>query len=318
MEKKLIAVAVSSALGLPMAAHAVEGSVSGQVNRAIISVDDGGDLDGSLQHVDSNASPSRFSFTGSEDLSNGMTAGVHLEYGLTSDSETGNTTLRHANVSLSSNFGKLTIGHASTAADGMAFAYLGGASWLGGTTNSCTYAGGGPACASNDGGRRPVLRYDTPAIGPASVAASIGEDDYLDAKVSIAGSMGGGYGYDLRVGHIVEFGDDTTPSGDIITASAAASFGQGTSVAVAWSQQNTGSEAEYQFVNLDHSYGDGSVGAYYKLGEYGAGVEGTVWGVGVGHGLGGGATAYAGYRQITEDKKEDTSLILAGMRVTFN
>ena len=42
MERKLIAAAVSSALALPMAAQAIEFSVSGQVNRAIISVDGGG------------------------------------------------------------------------------------------------------------------------------------------------------------------------------------------------------------------------------------------------------------------------------------
>ena len=42
MERKLIAAAVSSALALPMAAQAVEFSVSGQINRAIMSVDGGG------------------------------------------------------------------------------------------------------------------------------------------------------------------------------------------------------------------------------------------------------------------------------------
>ena len=74
MDRKLIAVAVSSALALPMAAQAVEFSVSGQVNRAIISVD-GGANDGSLQHVDANSSETRFRFTGSEELENGMTPG---------------------------------------------------------------------------------------------------------------------------------------------------------------------------------------------------------------------------------------------------
>ena len=41
MERKLIAVAVSSALALPMAAQAVEFSAYGHVTRAIISVDGG-------------------------------------------------------------------------------------------------------------------------------------------------------------------------------------------------------------------------------------------------------------------------------------
>ena len=38
MERKLIAVAVATAMGLPMTAVAVEGSVSGHVNAAIVKV----------------------------------------------------------------------------------------------------------------------------------------------------------------------------------------------------------------------------------------------------------------------------------------
>ena len=34
--------------------------------------------------------------------------------------------------------------------------------------------------------------------------------------------------------------------------------------------------------------------------------------------MGGGATAYAGYRRMSEDKKEDIDLLVAGLLVTFN
>lgn len=365
MERKLIAAAVSSALALPMAAQAVEFSVSGHINRAIVSVDGGGPEgmpdanDGDVTHVDANSSETRFRFTGSEELENGMTAGVQLELGRPSDWRT-----RHANVSLSTAGGTITLGQGSVATDGMAHADLGGPSWLGGATNWCSYASSGPACPSNDGGRMEVLRYDTPAIGPASIAVSTGNDDYFDIELTIAGSMGDA-GYDLRIGHIAEYeadvaavpssvelsttsdgdgdlaidvdGDGTpelfatgtpgTPAGtedvgDITTMSGAVSFGQGTSVAAAWSQQDTGDMVEYQYLKLDHSYGDGSIGVYYKTGEYGGedndGVDGSLWGIGIGHSLGGGAHAYAGYRQISEDGMKDIDLLLAGMRVTFN
>ena len=301
MERKLIAAAVSSALALPMAAQAVEFSVSGHINRAIISVD-GGDNDGDLQHVDANSSETRFRFTGSEELDSGMTAGVQLELGRPGDWRT-----RHANVYLSTAGGKITMGQASAAADGMAHADLGGPSWLGGATNWCSYASSGPACPSNDGGRIEVLRYDTPALGPANIAISTGNDDYWDAKLTVAGSMGDS-GYDIRIGYI-----DTT---ETITASGSFSMGQGTSVTGAWSQVDT-TDHEYQYVKVDHSYGDGSVGVYYKRGEEGS-MDGSLWGLAVGHSLGGGATAYAGYRQISEDGQEDVDLIVAGMRVTFN
>ena len=423
MERKLIAAAVSSALVLPMAAQAVEFSVSGQINRALISVDgavddDGKELatNGDIQHVDADSSNTRFRMVGSEELDSGMTAGVQLEWAALNGDDDG-PTIRQANVSLSAAGGKLTIGQASVATDGMAHADLGGASFLGGVTNWCSYAGSGPACPSNDGGRMDVLRYDTPAIGPASIAFSVGNDDYWDAKLSISGSMGDA-GYDLRIGHIgerdsstavagtqampemtvfaeeypdstdllgllamenpadaslntnpgnddnmadptatntdatdaiqshVDANDDvvaielidgeigdplvdsayrkTTRSvidavaavpgsmkevkaGDITTASAAFSFGQGTSVALAWSQNNA-TDNEYQYVKLDHSYGDGSVAVYYKSGETGD-VDGSHLGVAIGHSLGGGATAYAGFRQMAEDGKEDVDLI---------
>ena len=335
MDRKLIAVAVSSALVLPMAAQAVEFSVSGHINRAIISVD-GGDNDGKLQHVDGNSSGTRFRFTGSEELDGGLTAGVQLEYGLTGN-------VRHANVSLASAGGKLTVGHGSRATDGMAHADLGGASWLGGATNWCSYASTGPACPSNDGGRGPMLRYDTPSIGPASIAVSAAGDDYWDAKLSVAGSMGD-TGYALRIGHIGQFetegeietavdGDhmhdvdgmhDHDPmtsmvsvkNGDVTTASASVGIGQGTSVTAAWSQDNT-ADHEYQYLKLDHVYGDGSIGVIYKRGEA-AGTDGSLWGIGIGHSLGGGATAYAGWRQMSEDGMEDVDLVVVGMRVTFN
>ena len=306
MDRKLIAVAVSSALGLPMAAHAVDVSVSGHVNRAVIIVNqDGSETDGDAQHVDANSSQTRFRFTGSGDLDNGMTAGVNLEYGLGGN-------VRQAHTYLSSSAGKVTLGHASTATDGVAHADKGGASWLAGVTNWCSYASMGPACPSNDGGREPVLKYDTPAIGPVSISASIGDDDNLEAKVGVTGSMGDS-GYDIRVGYI-----DVS---ETLTASGAFSMGTGTSIAVGWSRSDAADTAgyadEYMYVKVDQNYGDGSIGAYYKQGEEGS-ADGTLWGVGVGHSLGGGATAYAGFRSIEADGAEDLSLIVAGMRVTFN
>ena len=349
MERKLIAAAVSSALAVPMAAQAVEFAASGHVNRAVIVVDqDGFDKDGDLQHVDSNASQSRFRFTGSEELDSGLTAGVNMELGVLSTGTSSGTTTRHAAVYLDGAGGKLTLGHTSAAADGMAHARLGGPSWFGGVTNWCSYHSAGPACPSNDGGRIDILRYDTPSLGPVGIAASAGDDDYWDAKLSVAGSMGEA-GYDFRLGYIAEYDGTTkkemhdtddegvithtttstpTKKGDVLTTSAAVSFGQGTAIAAAWSRDDkpasSTQEHEYFYAEVDHSYGDGSVGVYWKRGETSdsaAGkpdVEGTLWGIGMGHNIGGGATAYAGFRRIEEDDKEDINLYLAGLRVTFN
>ena len=323
MERKLIAAAVSSALAVPMAAQAVEFAASGHVNRAVIVVDqDGFDKDGDLQHVDSNASQSRFRFTGSEELDSGLTAGVNMELGVLSTGTSSGTTTRHAAVYLDGAGGKLTLGHTSAAADGMAHARLGGPSWFGGVTNWCSYHSAGPACPSNDGGRIDILRYDTPSLGPVGIAASTGDNEYWDAKLSVAGSMGEA-GYDFRLGYIAE---DDNDDGKVLTTSAAVSFGQGTAIAAAWSKDDMPNEAtkehEYFYAEVDHSYGDGSVGVYWKQGETSdsaaADVEGTLWGIGLGHNIGGGATAYAGFRHMEEDNEEDINLYVAGLRVTFN
>ena len=163
-----------------------------------------------MTHKDANSSGTRFRFTGSEELESGMTAGIQLEFdnffgGDDAGKKSGNKTIRtrQGNVYLSTAGGKITLGQASTAADGMAHARLGGPSWLGGVSNWCAYHSSGPACPSNDGGRKEILRYDTPAIGPASLAVSTGNNDYFDIKLTVAGSMGDA-GYDFRIGHIAE------------------------------------------------------------------------------------------------------------------
>ena len=329
MERKLIAAAVTSALAVPMAAQAVEEfAVSGHVNRAVIVMDQDGytngglDQDGKLQHVDSNASETRFRFTGSEELDSGLTVGVNLELG-----RPGNWRTRHAHVYFDGAGGRLTLGQASAATDGMAHARLGGPSWLGGVTNWCSYVAQGPACPSNDGNRIEVLRYDTPSLGPVGIAASTGDNEYWDARLTVAGSMGEA-GYDFRLGYIPTFdGDDGADAGDILTTSGAVSFGQGTAIAAAWSKDDMPDsrtqEHEYFYAEIDHSYGDGSVGVYWKKGEIsdsgpGADVEGTLWGIGLGHNIGGGATAYAGFRRMETDNVADGNLYITGMRVTFN
>ena len=317
MERKLIAIAVSTALGLPMAAGAVEGSVSGHVNAAIVKA---GDDDATLGS--GNGSETRFRFTGSEELDNGLTAGVTLELGAggaagynshdAGEDDGGNgTRIRHANVSLSSAGGKLTIGQQGTATSGSSFADV-GSTWIAGATNWCSYGiGGGPACTTNDASRRQVIRYDSPAIGPLTVAVSGGNGDFWDAGANISGSAGDA-GYNVRLGF-----NGTGGSEDVIVG-ASVSVG-GTGVAATWSQGESGNgDNEYVYAKLDHTYGDGSVAVYYKRGEDDRG-KGTLWGVGVAHSLGGGVTAYAGYRDIDNDGDAmDTDGVLAGVRVTFN
>ena len=313
MERKLITVAVATAMGLPMAAVAVEGSVSGHVNAAITKVDDGDATLGS-----GNGSETRFRFTGSEELDNGLTAGVTLEvgaggnvHGYAGDDGKSDFRIRHANVSLSSAAGRLTIGQQGRPSGGANYADV-GSTWIAGATNWCSYGiSGGAACATNDASRGQVIRYDTPAIGALSLAASAGNDDFWDAAATVAGSAGDA-GYNLRLGFR---GDD---GNEAIIASGAVTVGT-IGIALAWSDgdEDNGRNNESMFAKLDHTYGDGSVAVYYRRGEV-DGDEGSLWGVGVAHSLGGGTTAYAGYRVIDNDGADEVDGVLAGVRVTFN
>ena len=314
MERKLIAVAVASAMSLPMAADAVEGSFSGHVNATLVNENGSDATLGS-----GNGSETRFRFTGSEELDSGMTVAVTLEVGAGGNvhgygGEDGKSDfrIRHSNVSLSSEGGgTVTIGQQGTASSGSSFADV-GSTWIAGATNWCSYGGGGAACATNDASRGQVVRYDSPAIGPLSVAVSAGNDDFWDASAAISGSAGD-TGYDLRLGYNGTDGsEDTIISGSVTMGS--------TGVAAAWSQgENSTGDNDYLYAKLDHSYGDGSVAVYYRRGEDSSG-EGSLWGVGIAHSLGGGATAYAGYRVIDNDADidDDVDLLIAGVRVTFN
>ena len=223
---------------------------------------------------------SRFRFTGSGELDNGLTAGVNLEYGLATQ------TVRHANLFINSEGGKISVGHTGTATDGMAHARLGGPSWLAGVTNWCSYTtsgavDGGPGCITHDGGRQPIVKYDSPSMGPLSVSVSTGNGDYWDAMAKVAGSVGDS-GYDLRVGFIGDNGNGQ----DIVGVSGAVKFQQGTSIAASWGE-NSDAGTTSQHVELDHSYGAGSIGVAYRQGEDGDGNTGSTWAIGVGHGLGG-------------------------------
>lgn len=358
MERKLIAAAVTSALAVPMAAQAVEFAVSGHVNRAVILVDqDDHAKDGDLQHVDSNASGTRFRFKGSEELDTGMTAGVNLELGVGTAA-----TRRHASVNLDTAGGKLTIGQAGTAAAGAedAGGAFAGVSFLGGVTNWCAYASVGSACVTDGVSRLEVLRYDTPAIGPAKISVSTGNNEYYDAKLTVSGAMGAA-GYDFRIGYW-QRERDATRDGDALLTSGAISFGQGTSIGASWVQTNleldttvtsgdkitddakarkswldtwklgaaptVDAEFEAVYFTANHSYGDGNVGVYYRKGEatgaankLSRSTDGDLWGFGMGHTIGPGVNVYAGFRQMKEEKgivDDDLNLYVAGMRVSFN
>jgi len=194
----------------PIAAQAVDVEVSGQINRLIMNVDNG-DKNG-LVNADNAVSGTRFRFTGSGELENGMTAGLIYETqlesnptskidadNLDSDGVGGNVgegdyfSNRYQNVWIKGDFGKVTLGQGSGASDGSAEVDDSG-------TSVIQYAGADSDLLGDmefgdsgvtvkdvrsdyDGlGRNDNIRYDA-AIGDFNLAASLGNGYRRDAAV---------------------------------------------------------------------------------------------------------------------------------------
>jgi predicted porin len=204
----LAALATSTVILLPASANAFEFTLSGQVNRLIMGVDNG--EESGVVNADNSVSGTRVRTKGEGDIGNDMTAGFYLEYQLqsnpsdeiTEDSldsdgiggdvgDGDNFSNRNANVWFKGNFGKVTLGQGSGAADGSTEADKSGttviqyASGSGDLLGSMEYGESGvtvgDARSSFDGlGRNDNIRYDA-AVGDFSFAGSYGNGDKIEA-----------------------------------------------------------------------------------------------------------------------------------------
>jgi len=209
----LTALATSSLILLPFTAQAIDFSISGQVNRLIMNVDNG-DEDG-LVHADNSVSGTRWGFKGNGDLDNDMTAGFFYETQLQSnpsnqveaseldsDGVNGNVgsgdefSTRHSNIWLKGDFGKATMGQGSGAADGSAEVDKSGTTVIqfsgasGDLLGSMEYGTSGvtvgDARSNFDGlGRNDNIRYDG-AYGDFTFAGSLGNGDKVEASATYA------------------------------------------------------------------------------------------------------------------------------------
>jgi len=371
MNKKLLAVAISGALSVPLAAQAIDFSVSGHVNRMIRYADDGVGSD--LQQLDNTASGSRVRFQGSQDVGGGLTTGAHLEMGFGSSNggstplkagDVGNDfSLRQSYIWFSSDWGKLTMGHTSDASDGTTTGGDQDGAWAanemsspgelaspivwrtanGGKVNGFTASGGaltdrmvpndggtmkraddvgvGGAFSSFDGGRRDVLRYDTPSLGPVSFATSIGNDSHW--------AVGAFSNTDLGDGNLkVNVGYSKDASGNAkYGVGAGFLFSQGTNINFNYGQNDleaaNATDASALYVKLGHNWGNNSASiSWGSASDVAAkGVDATQWGIGFNHAIPNtGVQFYTGYHNFELDASgvENVSVFIVGSRVRFN
>ena len=182
MHKKALSVAIAGALAVPMAAQAIDFTISGHVNRALF-ITDTDDGTNSME-ADNGSSGSRIRAVGSGEMANGTTAGVTLEYGAGGDGGD-SLSLRFADLHYGGDFGKVSIGHGEQAGESSVYNDKSGVLGIGhgqakGDSKLGDYFG------SLDGGDSRInrIRYDTPSVGPFSAAISVGQDDDENDNVS--------------------------------------------------------------------------------------------------------------------------------------
>ena len=226
MHKKALTVAIAGALAAPMAAQAVDFTISGHVNRALFLVDtDGGSKEARVQ--DNGGSSTRIRATGSTEMMDGNKVGIQLEY----QHSDGSLGLRHANVQYSGGFGKMTLGQGSEAGDGSAYSDTTGVFGIGhGAGTSSDFSLGSYFGSLDGGGRVDMIRYDTPSLGPASVAVSLANGDRVSGRFKLSGDFGG-TSLGAQLATLQESGDKST-----IGASFGVTMASGLTLSGAWAK----------------------------------------------------------------------------------
>ncbi len=307
MNKKVLAVAVSSALAAPMAAQAVKYKLSGQVNRAMVYQNDGQNAD--IQFVDNGSSGTRWRMKGSEEIGNGMKVGFNWEW--QRQSNPGNSgpigsnadiasssTMRKAEVWFSGGWGKLSLGQGDGAGNGTTEVDLsdtwnvtyviqdtfGSAiAWRTGAGGTVPTAATTAASALTYGttyktydafSRYDRILYDSPALGPVTISLSAGARDKYEGAVRWSQGIGGGQiSAGLFYGQHSAGGIDDTFGGSI-----AYLFSFGTNLLVSYSQsQPSGAgatEGTNWYTKIGHKFGNNAVSVSYGVAEDAPGAVG--------------------------------------------
>ena len=229
MQKSVLSAAIAAALAVPMAAQAVDVTLSGQVNRALFITDS--DSGTSAKEADNGSSGSRFRFKGTGDMMDGRSAGILLEYGAGGDGGAG-LSLRYADLNFAGEFGKVSIGHGNQGGESSVYNDKSGTTGIAhGQDKGDSTLGAYFGSLDGGGSRNGRFRYDTPSFGPVAVAVSVGNGDQLSAGITLSQDFGG-TAFSAAVGTVMNTGvpGDT----DTVSASAGVKLASGVTISGAW------------------------------------------------------------------------------------
>lgn len=342
--RRRICAALAAALCAPPSCAALDLKVSGHVNRMIRFASDGEGSDVQQLDNSASRSRFRFRGSGAvtdevsaefyleTSMASNLSSLVPLKAGDGFDLA---FDIRHSMVRFSGDWGAVTMGHTSSASDNIYSAdyadtyytdeytsdELAGAIVYrtagGGTVSPAAGSGlcGATATAAGsctvgrgrdpiDGGRLDILRYDTPALGPVTFAADVGNDSHWDVGAHFEKDFGS-----ASVKARGAYSQVGGSSGEQFwAASAGVRFAQGTNLHGVVGQRYfdaRGRDDQFDwYVKLGHAWGRHRISASYGMSQntIGNGVDSPMFGFGYAHELSKpGITLYAGYKRYELD-----------------
>ncbi|UCH73826.1 MAG: hypothetical protein JSU82_16120 [Rhodospirillales bacterium] len=332
-------------------------TLSGQINRGLLHVDDGSNT--ALLNVDNDGSSTRVRFVGVGNYNEEIAVGTVFEVQLESNS-TGNIKIDGSapgeadgftkrNLEIYGNhsrFGRIWLGHGSTASDGTSEADLSGTGVIG-YSSVADMAGGiefgglgvGPQInevfSNLDGlSRDDRIRYDTPNLSGFTVSASYADSRKSDIALRFAGDVGAGLKLVGAVAYSINGNIDSQVNGSLsllhesgfnVTAAAGAQDLQAGAV-------NPNRDPSFWYAKLGYLWGGGlgdtAIGVDYASAEEvqdvvaATGDEFTSYGVFVVQSIDRIATdLYLGARNHKLDRVgqnyDDIFAVLGGARIKF-
>ena len=277
---KIALIVIASSLLLSPAAQAFEVKVSGQVSRMVVIPDDAAGVE--IQYQDIGWSGSRFRFTGSEEMDNGIKVGFRFEIqarnnnagtnGAQLQNNGDNQDNRYQDVYFSGDFGKISFGKGDGASNGSTEVDMSGTSLASAAPLQDNWGGYeiAPGIAwrtvytIDDGlSRQNRVRYDTPNASGFSLAVSINQGNASEVAVRYKGDiLGGKFGAAI----FTATSNDVQPPGgvpvvdgdDLFGGSASLKLNSGLNFTVAISERDleaTGVTREATFLKVGYKTG---------------------------------------------------------------
>jgi predicted porin len=350
---KAILTVATALMAAGTSAMALEVKISGQVNRALMGVDDG--VQRETYHVDNDNSSTRFRFAGSHELMPGIKAGLlwEVEYQSnasnlvtigTRDSPIA-TTLdeRHIDLFFEGRYGKLSLGQGDGAANGgvevdlsgTSVAHYAGATDIGGAFQFRNGAGTfGPTIAQSTDrqdfeSRYDRVRYDTPVFGGFRLAGSLGVKDTNRDVKELALWYGGDFGALGQLAGALGYSSEDAPPGgiddQIVGGSVSWLHPSGFNATLGRTERDVapGREGTFNYLKLGYKAGRHAVSVDFAKADdqAAAGDEGKMVGLGYVYTPIAWAEIYAALKRHSLDRPgtsfQDINFAMIGTRLKF-